>query len=161
MNVSVSDHSLPAGSFYDFIPNYDASGCAALTTPTCNFFLTFNPGFDYQFDMFLSVYDQTQTYGTTIAGKILQRDGVLVRHRNEVYAPNDPCWIRNFPSVSGGRAVNSFCCTKFSQQNNAIQKGVRAPLFPQIQHIGSQHERLRKSPRGMKIVKRRIIHNRF
>uniref|UniRef100_A0AC34FLG6 Uncharacterized protein n=1 Tax=Panagrolaimus sp. ES5 TaxID=591445 RepID=A0AC34FLG6_9BILA len=101
INISVTNFTSSISSIvYDFIPN-DAigSGCAGKSNANCTFYLPINQNYkDYQFDMMLSIFDQTQTYGITIAGKVMRRNGILVRHRNEVYTPSDPCWIRSFPS---------------------------------------------------------------
>jgi hypothetical protein len=131
LNVSVSDFSSIPNSYYDFIPNYGDYGCPAQAATNCTFSLPLNPNFDYQFDMMLSVYDSTKTYGTTIGGKILRRNGILVRHRNEVYSPSDPCWIRTFPSNAGSKAINSFCCTKFKSSKFEIQNPIKSESVKQ------------------------------
>jgi hypothetical protein len=129
LNVSVSDFSSIPNSYYDFIPNYGVYGCPGQAVKNCTFSLPLNPNFDYQFDMMLSVYDSTKTYGTTVGGKILRRNGIFVRHRNEVYSPSDPCWIRTFPSNAGSKAVNSFCCTKFKSSKFEIENLIKSEVL--------------------------------
>uniref|UniRef100_A0AC35FSY2 CUB domain-containing protein n=1 Tax=Panagrolaimus sp. PS1159 TaxID=55785 RepID=A0AC35FSY2_9BILA len=122
INITVTDFtSTVNGASYELIPN-DAIGWGCGGKFNCTYYLNVNPKYyhDYQFDMMFSVFDSSTTYGVTIAGKIQRRNGILVRHRNEAYTPNDPCWIRNFPLDNGGKALSSFCCTKF--QSSKIQR---------------------------------------
>uniref|UniRef100_A0AC34GDJ0 Uncharacterized protein n=1 Tax=Panagrolaimus sp. ES5 TaxID=591445 RepID=A0AC34GDJ0_9BILA len=114
IEYSLIPNILPNGSHFSLYPNQYQNAFFLINTP-----ITY---FDYDSEIPINLYltmgvDFTNSslayFGETIAGRLIQRNEILLKDQKTPYTPDDPCWESTAPIFSGSQAQNKFCCTKF------------------------------------------------